>query len=68
MGVVESLEHLIDGKTKNLNKIFSNIFLFKEKSDKKTSIPSSNSLVLHSTKKQDNFQVICMASEYFYNF
>ena len=65
-GVIESLENLINGGTKNLGKIFSNVFLFKEKSDEKTVLPSGNSLVLQSNKKQDNSQVIWIAGESFH--
>lgn len=64
-GIIESLQNLIDGKTKNLGKIFSNIFLFKEGSDDKTVLGSGNSLNLISNKKQDNSQVIWIAGEKF---
>lgn len=64
-GVVESLENLISSKTANLSKIFSNIFLFKEESNDTTSILSSSSLTLQSTKRQDNSQVIWGAGEIF---
>lgn len=64
-GVVESLLNLIEGGTKDLNKVLSNIFLFKEGSDDKTFLPSGGSLVMQSNKKQDNRQVIWVASELF---
>ena len=65
-GVIESLENLIEGGTKNISKIFSNVFLYKEESDDKTVLPSGNSLVLQSNKKQDNSQVIWIAGEIFH--
>ena len=65
-GVIESLPNLIENGTKNLNKIFANVFLFKEESDDKTVLPSGNSLVLQSNKKQDNSQVIWIAGEIFH--
>ena len=64
-GVVESLPNLAEGKTKNLSKIFSNIFLFKEKSEDKTIVSLVGSLALCSNKQQDNMHVIWAAGECF---
>jgi len=64
-GIIESLENLIEGKTKNLGKFFSNIFLFKEESNDQTVVGSGNSLNLLSNKKQDNSQVLWISSEKF---
>ena len=68
LGVIESFQNLIECKAKNLNKIFSNIFLFKETSNNPTTLSSGASLVLKSNTIQDNMGVIWAAGEYFSNF
>ena len=67
-GVIESLSSLIDTKTRNLHKIFSNVFLFTESSSDLTVLHSGNSLVLQSNMKQDNMMVIWNAGEKFAEF
>ena len=67
-GVIESMSSLIDTKTKNLHKIFSNVFLFKENSSDPTVLRSGNSLVLQSNMKQDNMMVVWNAGEKFAKF
>ena len=64
-GVIVSLSKLTEDGTKNLNKIFSNIVLFKETSEDATALNPGNSIVFQSNKKQDNMQNIWMAEENF---
>ena len=64
-GVLECLTGFIETNPKNIHQIFSNIFLYREESEDKTTLPSHGSLVLISTRRQDNSQIIWLAGELF---
>ncbi|MHB8546549.1 MAG: NACHT domain-containing protein [Nitrosotalea sp.] len=64
-GVLSCLPSLLETKPEVVPDIFSNIFVFEEKSDENTSMLSYGTLGFTSTKKQDNRQVIWEAGENF---
>ena len=64
-GVIVSLSQLIDDGTKDLNKMFSNVFLFKNESNDMTERGQEGSLRLQSNRSQDKMMVVWVAEQNF---